>query len=76
MNFHKCGTRFYPGRSGAVRYKVLVIAHFTLAILKTAYRSQINRERLFVDAEMSEYKKIIENSINITLFHLQEYDMY
>ena len=25
-NFHKCGTRFYPVRSGAVRYKVLVMA--------------------------------------------------
>ena len=25
-NFRKCGTRFYPVRSGAVRYKVLVMA--------------------------------------------------
>ena len=25
-NFRKCGTRFYPVRSAAVRYKVLVMA--------------------------------------------------
>ena len=25
-NFRKCGTRFYPVQSGAVRYKVLVMA--------------------------------------------------
>ena len=25
-NFRKCGTRFYPERSGEVRYKVLVMA--------------------------------------------------
>ena len=26
-NFRKCGTRFYPVRTGAVRYKVLVLGY-------------------------------------------------
>ena len=31
-NFRKCGTRFYPVRSGAVRYKVLVMAKNSLEV--------------------------------------------
>ena len=29
-NFRKCGTRFYPVRIGAVRYKVLVLAEIIM----------------------------------------------
>ena len=31
-NFRKCGTRFYPVRSGAVRYKVLVMAPLCVCV--------------------------------------------
>ena len=31
-NFRKCGTRFYPVGSGAVRHKVLVMAWFPAAV--------------------------------------------
>ena len=44
-NFRKCGTRFYPVRSGAVRYKVLVMASFFYRIENQKEQSDITDHR-------------------------------
>ena len=43
-NFRKCGTRFYPVRSGAVRYKVLVMAQNVSGQKQNRNREVLNTE--------------------------------